>query len=71
MRLQNCGFVIPHVFDSRHEQATIEYWLKPESWRNWNQSVGPGWGNFLIHANDGGALTAGWDGDNRMDTRAD
>lgn len=70
LRLQNCGFVIPHVFDSRHEQATIEYWLKPESWRNWNQSVGPGWGNFLIHANDGGALTAGWDGDNRMDTRA-
>lgn len=70
LHLQQSGFVIPHVFDNRYEQATIEYWLKPRSWRNWNQSVGPGWGNFLIHANDGGALTVGWDGDNRMDTRS-
>lgn len=69
LRLQKGSFVIPHVFDSRHEQATIEYWLKPQSWYSWNQGVGPGWGNFLIHANDDGALTAGWDGDNRMDTR--
>lgn len=70
LHLQNSGFIIPHVFDSHYEQATIEYWLRPQSWRNWNQSVGPGWGNFLIHANDGGALTAGWDGENRIDTRA-
>ena len=70
LHIQNSGFVIPHVFDSHYEQATIEYWLRPQSWRNWNQSVGPGWGNFLIHANNDGALTAGWDGDNRMDTRA-
>ncbi len=70
LHLQQSGFVIPHVFDNRYEQVTIEYWLKPRSWRNWNQSVGPGWGNFLIHANDGGALTVGWDGDNRMDTRS-
>lgn len=70
LHLENSGFVIPHVFDSHQKQATIEYWLRPESWRNWNQSVGPGWGNFLIHANDGGALTVGWDGDNRMDTRS-
>lgn len=67
--LRRSGFVVPHVFDGSHNQATIEYWLKPRSWRSWNQSVGPGWGNLLIHANDGGALTFGWDGDNRMDTR--
>lgn len=70
LRLQHSGFVISDVFDSRYEQATIEYWLRPQSWRNWNQCVGPGWGNFFIHANDGGALTAGWDGENRIDTRA-
>lgn len=70
LRLEHSGFIIPHVFDSHYEQATIEYWLKPMSWRSWNQSIGPGWGNFLIHANNDGALTAGWDGDNRMDTRA-
>lgn len=70
LRLQRSGFVIPHLFDSRYEHATIEYWLQPQSWHNWNQSVGPGWGNFLIHANNGGALTVGWDGENRIDTRA-
>lgn len=69
LRLQNSSFIIPDIFDSRYEQATIEYWLKPQSWYSWNQCVGPGWGNFLIHANTDGALTAGWDGDNRMDTR--
>lgn len=69
LRLQNTRFVIPDVFDSRHEQATLEYWLKPQSWYSWNQGIGPGWGNFLIHANTDGSLTAGWDGDNRMDTR--
>lgn len=67
--LRQDGFVVPHVFDASHNQATIEYWLKPRFWRDWNQSVGPGWGNFLIHANDNGALTFGWDGDNRMNTR--
>lgn len=69
LHLQNSSFVIPDIFKSRHEHATIEYWLKPQSWYSWNQSIGPGWGNFLIHANTGGALTAGWDGDNRIDTR--
>lgn len=69
LHLQNSSFVIPDIFNSRHEQATIEYWLKPQSWYNWNQGIGPGWGNFLIHANTDGALTAGWDGDNRIDTR--
>lgn len=70
LRLEESGLVIPDIFRSRYEDATIEYWLKPRTWRNWNQSVGPGWGRFLIHANDNGALTAGWDGDNRIDTRA-
>ncbi len=70
LHLENSGFVIPGVFKSSLKRATIEYWFRPESWISWNQSVGPGWGNFLIHANEGGALTAGWDGDNRMDTRA-
>lgn len=69
LHLQKSSFTIPGIFDSNHEQATIEYWLKPQSWYSWNQKIGPGWGNFLIHANDDGALTAGWDGENRIDTR--
>lgn len=69
LSLHQSGFIIPGIFKSKYEQATIEYWLKPNSWRNWNQSAGPGWGNFLIHANNNGALTVGWDGQNRIDTR--
>ena len=69
VRLDSSGFVIPGVFASRMDHATIEYWLRPRTWRSWNQSVGPGWGNFLMHANDDGSITAGWDTRARMDTR--
>lgn len=68
--LEKSGLVVPDVFRTRHENVTIEYWLKPRTWTSWNQAAGAGWGHFLIHANDGGALTAGWDGDNRIDTQA-
>lgn len=67
--LEKSGFTVPDVFKGKCEEATIEYWLKPRSWYDWNQQIGPGWGNFLIHANSNGSLTAGWDGENRMDTR--
>lgn len=70
LALHNSGIVVPDVLRNREEHATIEYWLKPDSWRDWNQSVGPGWGSFLIHANNNGALTVGWDGENRIDTHA-
>ncbi len=69
LNLRRSGVIIPDVFRNTLEEATIEYWLRPRSWRSWNQSIGPGWGNFLIHANDNGALTAGWDTGNRIDTR--
>lgn len=67
--LEQSGLLVPDVFRTHHDHVTIEYWLKPRTWRSWNQAAGAGWGNFLIHANDNGALTAGWDGDNRIDTR--
>lgn len=69
LHLDSSGFVIPGVFASRMDHATIEYWLRPRSWRNWNQTVGPGWGNFLMHANNDGSFTAGWDAHARIDTR--
>ncbi len=69
LRLDRSGFNVPGVFQSHYDRATIEYWLRPRSLRDWNQSVGPGWGRFMIHANADGALTAGWDTDSRIDTR--
>ncbi len=54
------GFSIPDVFTSKYTQATIEFWIRPHSLADWNQSAGPGWGSFMMHANANGTFTAGW-----------
>ena len=68
VQFNNSGFTIPGVFATKYNQATIEYWIKPNSLRNWNQSGGPGWGTFMFHANADGQYTVGWDTSNRMNT---
>ncbi|MBS0030732.1 LamG-like jellyroll fold domain-containing protein [Chitinophaga sp. 22321] len=40
-------------------EFTIEWWLKPRSFKNYNQSIGNGWGAFLAHADSGGGLNIG------------
>lgn len=70
VKFNQAGFTIPDVFNSMYTQATIEYWIKPSSLVNWNQSGGPGWGTFMFHANSSGAFTAGWDTSNRLNTSA-
>lgn len=68
---KHSGFSIPNVFSAKMDQATIEFWICPNSLTNWNQSAGPGWGTYLMHANGNGAFTAGWDtGEHRADTPA-
>ena len=37
--------------------ATIEFWLRPDSLRDWNQNLGPGWGRFMMHASANGSLS--------------
>lgn len=54
------GFSIPGIFDSKYEEATIEFYIRPNSVKNYNQSAGPGWGSFMFHANSDGSFTAGW-----------
>lgn len=65
--IKHSGLSIPQVFASKYETATIEYWINCNSVLNWNQSAGPGWGQFMFHANSNGNLTAGWDTSNRID----
>lgn len=65
INLQKSGFSIPDVFGTKYNEATIEYWISPNSLANWNQSAGPGWGQFMFHANADGTFTAGWDTSNR------
>lgn len=65
--LKHSGFTIPSVFSSKYEKATIEFWIRPRSLADWNQSAGPGWGSFMFHANANGTFTAGWNtGNDRL-----
>lgn len=66
VKLEHSGLTLPGVFDSKYNQATIEFWVRPLSLSNWNQSAGPGWGTFMFHANADGSFTAGWNTDSRV-----
>ena len=70
INLKNSGFSIPNVFDQKYEEMTMEFYIKPNSLRDWNQSAGPGWGKFMMHANANGSFTVGWDTSNRTNTDA-
>lgn len=70
VQLNGSGFNIKGLFDTRYENATVEYWLRPASLANWNQSGGPGWGSFMFHANADGSYTAGWSNADRCSTAA-
>lgn len=69
LRLTHSGFTIPGVFSNKYDKATIEYWIRPMSLTNWNQSAGPGWGKFMFHANADGTFTAGWGLNDRLNAR--
>lgn len=58
--LKNAGFKIPNLFTKDMQAATIEWWFKPYTSVNYNQQIGPGWGQFLFHAKSGNALSFGW-----------
>ena len=46
---------------------TVEFWLKPFSFSNWNHQVGSGWGSFLFHANSDASFWTGINtGSNRI-----
>lgn len=71
INLKKSGFTISDIFDSKYENATIEFYIKPNSLSNWNQTAGPGWGKFMMHANADGTFTAGWDvGQHRLNSPA-
>ena len=70
INLRKSGFSIPNIFDQKFNEMTMEFYIKPNSLVNWNQSAGPGWGKFMMHANADGSFTIGWDTSNRMNTPA-
>lgn len=64
------GFEIVDVLKEKLDQATIEFWIKPTTVTNWNQQMGPGWGQFLLHTTSAGELVVGWDTGNRITSKA-
>jgi hypothetical protein len=36
-----------------NNQFTVEFWMNPSAFHNWNQRVGNGWGEFLFENNPG------------------
>ncbi|MBQ3244639.1 MAG: DUF5013 domain-containing protein [Bacteroidaceae bacterium] len=68
VNFKQSGFKIPGIFDNKLENATIEFYIKPNSLVDWNQSAGPGWGTFMMHADASGNFYAGWDTNNRKIT---
>jgi PKD repeat protein len=58
--MSNAGFTIPDIFNDKYSNVTIEYWLKPTSLTDWNQQIGPNWGQFLMHVTANKEFVAGW-----------
>lgn len=58
------GFSVPEVFNQPLANATIEYWFKPDTLTAASHQVGPGWGSFLIHYDQMGRITAGFENNN-------
>ena len=54
------GFTIPDVFSGSYNQCTIEFWMKPLSFSNWNCAAGPGWGTWYQHFDENGKYYCGW-----------
>ena len=55
----NSGLVIKDLFKEHYPQATIEYWLRPGVLTNYNQQIGPGWGQ-IAHPLNRHWRTHGW-----------
>lgn len=57
---ENAGFTIPNVFASHYDECTIEFYVKPTMFLDWNNAAGPGWGTYMHHFNANGTFTCGW-----------
>ena len=65
---EQTGFTIPNVFANHYKECTIEFFIKPTRFANWNCEAGPGWGTYMQHMNSNGKFTCGWNtGNHRID----
>lgn len=64
--LEGAGFTIPNVFSRHYKDCTIEFWIHPTRFVNWNCAAGPGWGTYMHHFNANGTFTVGWNTNARL-----
>ena len=62
----NSGFEIVDLMKKGLEQMTMEFWINPKTVINWNQTIGPGWGQFMLHTTNAGELVVGWNEGQRI-----
>ena len=55
---------IPDIFGNEITSFTVEFWLYPNNYKDWNQQIGPGWGKFLFRTEKSGKVVAGIDSKN-------
>ena len=64
--LEGAGFTIPNVFTNHYKDCTIEFFINPTRFVNWNCAAGPGWGTYMHHFNSNGTFTCGWNTNARV-----
>ena len=68
LKFNRAGFTIPNVFANHYNECTIEFFIKPAVFQNWNCAAGPGWGTYMHHLDASGYFTCGWNTNARMTT---
>ncbi len=68
--LDKASVAVPGVMKEKLPQATIEFWIKPNSIDGFCDQIGSAWGSFLITFSKSGQLMCGWDSSNRITTSA-
>ena len=64
--IEQGGFKIPNAISETLDEATIEFYMRSTQNINYSHQVGPGWGQFLFHNDRNGAVSVGWDTNDRM-----
>lgn len=68
LKLSNASVVVPDVMTEKLSQATIEFWIKPNSLGSSCDQIGGKWGSFLLGFNKSGQILCGWNTSNRIGT---
>lgn len=60
LSLDNTALFVPNAIENQLQNATIEFWINPNTLTSYNQQLGSGWGTFLFHTTGGGNIYVGW-----------